>query len=150
MGDNIRLLYDIMHYLNKSNKPGLLVSIDFEKAFDSLKWSFMQNVLKQYGFKNNICRWISAFYANIESFVTVNGVTSTQFKIKRGCRQGDPISPYLFILCAEILACKVREYSEIKGINILGTEYKVSQFADDTSFLLNGDKKNHLKKCLKF
>ena len=72
-------------------------------------------------------------------------MTSTQFQINRGCRQGDPISPYLFILCAETLACKIREDSEIKGINILGKEYRVSQFADDTSFLLNGDKKSFEK-----
>ena len=56
IGDNIRQLYDIIHYLNNKNEPGLLVSIDFEKAFDSINWSFMHNVLKQYGFKKDLCR----------------------------------------------------------------------------------------------
>jgi hypothetical protein len=70
---------------------------------------------------------------------------SQSVPVERGCRQGDPISPYLFVLCAEILACKIREGLEIKGINIANTEFKVSQFADDTSLLLNGDKESYEK-----
>jgi exonuclease III len=140
IGDNLRLLYDVIHYLKENDKSGLLVSIDFEKAFDSVDWNYMNKVLKLFGFGETLCQWILAFYTNIKTSVIVNGQASTSFSIERGCRQGDPISPYLFILCAEILACKIRENEHIKGINIHGTECKVSQFADDTSFLLEGDK----------
>lgn len=98
--------------------------------------------MKTFGFGDSICQWISAFYTNIRSSVIVNGKASTSFEIGRGCRQGDPVSPYLFILCAEVLACKIRENKDIQGINILDTEFKVSQFADDTNFLLNGDCKS--------
>lgn len=59
--DNIRLLYDMIEYLNKRNKPGLLLNIDFEKAFDSLNWNFMHKVLKSYGFGESIRKWISVF-----------------------------------------------------------------------------------------
>lgn len=145
IGDNLRLIYDIIHYLNNNNKPGLLISIDFEKAFDSVSWKYMSNVLKQFGFKESISRWISAFYKDIKSSVTVNGMTSRQFNVGRGCRQGDPISPYLFILCAEVLACKIREDEEIKGVKISDVEFKISQFADDTSLLQNGDKQSYEK-----
>jgi hypothetical protein len=145
IGDNLRCIYDIIHYLNTHNKPGLLISIDFEKAFDSIDWSFMENVLREVGFKEDMCRWISAFYNNIKASVIVNGCMSQSVPVERGCRQGDPISPYLFVLCAEILACKIREDVEIKGINIANTEFKVSQFADDTSLLLNGDKESYEK-----
>jgi exonuclease III len=142
IGDNLRCIYDLIHYLNSNNLPGLLVLIDFEKAFDSINWSYMHKVLQEFGFKNDICQWIKAFYTNIKSSVTVNGKTSQQFTINRGCRQGDPISPYLFILCAEVLACKIREEKIIKGIVINDKEFKISQFADDTSLTLNDDKRS--------
>ena len=72
----------------------------------------------------------------------VNGTPSEKIEIKRGCRQGDPISPYLFILCAEILACKIREDDTIKGNKIGNVESKITQFADDTSALLEGDRRS--------
>ena len=140
IGDNLRLLYDIIHYLKEENLQGLLVSIDFEKAFDSVDWGFMEKVLKQFGFGKDIIQWVSAFYKDIKSSIIVNGQASSSFNIERGCRQGDPISPYLFILCAEVLACRIREDDNIKGIKIDDTEFKISQFADDTTSLLNGDR----------
>lgn len=145
IGDNLRTLYDMMHYLEERQLPGLLVSIDFEKAFDSINWTYMGNVLKAFGFGEDIQKWIKSFYANIKSYVIVNGKVSPSFFVKRGCRQGDPISPYLFILCAEILACKIREDKDIKGIQISDTEFKISQFADDTTFTLEGDRKSYEK-----
>ena len=63
---------------------------------------------------------------------------SVTFTIERGCRQGDPIIAYIFIICAEILAIKIRESKQIKGITIKDIEYKISQFADDTSLLYDG------------
>ena len=60
------------------------------------------------------------------------------FDIKRGCRQGDPISPYLFILCAEILKLLIQNNKKVKGIDINGYEVKISQFADDTTIFLDG------------
>ena len=145
IGDNLRLLYDIMYYLKNENLPGLLVSIDFEKAFDSIDWGFMEKVLKYFGFGCDIIKWVSAFYQDIKSSIIVNGQASTSFKIERGCRQGDPISPYLFILCAEILACRIREDTDIKAIKIEENEFKISQFADDTTFLLEGDRNSFEK-----
>ena len=145
IGDNLRLLYDIIDYLQKENLPGLLVSIDFEKAFDSVDWTFMEKVLKHFGFGKDIIRWVTAFYNDIRSSIIVNGQASSSFIIERGCRQGDPISPYLFILCAEILAGQIREEKNIKAIKIDDTEYKISQFADDTTFLLEGDRNSFEK-----
>ena len=62
------------------------------------------------------------------------------FFVQRGCRQGDPISPYLFTLCVEILATIIREDKNIKGISIGETEHKISQYADDTEIMLEGDR----------
>ena len=120
--------------------PGLLLCLDFEKAFDSVDWRFMFKVLHAFGFGPDISQWIFTFYRHIKSSVAVNGQLSEWFSIQRGCRQGDPISPYLFILCVEILATMIRQNKNIKGILIRETEYKISQYADDTEIMLEGDK----------
>ena len=78
--------------------------------------------------------------------VIVNGQTTQWFTVERGCRQGDPISPYIFILCVEISAIMIREDSDIQGLWINKVKHKISQFADDTQLMNNGEKKNHLKK----
>ena len=145
IGDNLRLIYDMLYYVKEENLPGLLVSLDFEKAFDSVNWKYMHRVLKAFGFGEDICQWISAFYSNLSSSVVVNGKSSARFHIKRGCRQGDPISPYLFILCAEVLACKIRENNNIKGIQVSNTEHKISQFADDTTAFLDGSNQSFVE-----
>ena len=137
IGQNIRNIYDILHYTEKYQIPGLLLLIDFEKAFDSVAWTFISKVLDFFNFGESIKKWIAIFYKNIKSCVIVNGQISKWFKISRGCRQGDPLSPYIFILCAEILALMIRKNKQIKGITIKGIEYLVSQYADDTSITLD-------------
>ena len=145
IGDNVRLIYDVMQYLDENKLPGLLVCLDFEKAFDSLDWNFMFKVMSAYGFGDDICRWVKTFYKDIKSTVIVNGQPTEWFKIERGCRQGDPISPYLFILCVEILAIMIREDKEIKGIIINESEHKISQFADDAQLMNGGDRQSFEK-----
>ena len=142
IGDNIILIYDIMSYLSKKNKSGLLLCLDFEKAFDSLDWNFLHKVLEAFGFKNDFCFWVKAFYSDIKSTVSVNGAISSWFEVTRGCRQGDPISPYLFILCSEIMACMIRENNDIQGILVNNKEFELTQYADDLEILLKGDRKS--------
>ena len=132
MGENSRQIYDIMQYAEENNIPGLLLLIDFEKAFDSLSWKFIHEVLTLFNFGNSLITWISVLYKNAQLCVNIGGNLSTFFSIQRGCRQGDPISPYIFILCAEILALKIRNNIRIKGIKIKKTEFKFSQYADDS------------------
>ena len=127
-----------MQYAEDNNLPGLLLLVDFEKAFDSLSWSFINKVMKFFGFGNSIISWIHVLYKNASLAVTQGGNISSFFNIGRGCRQGDPLSPYIFILCSEILAIKIRNNKKIKGININNTEFKISQYADDTSAILDG------------
>ena len=138
MGDNTRLLYDIMSYTDCNQIPGLLMLIDFEKAFDTLSFSFIKQVFDFFNFGPMFKNWIALFFNNMENAVQLNGFLSDFFIIGRGCRQGDPISAYIFILCAEILAIKIRKCKQMKGITIDNEEYKISQFADDTYLLMDG------------
>ena len=142
IGDNIRLIYDIISYLNSAEKPGMILCLDFEKAFDSVDWGFLCKSLQAFGFKRDILKWIDTFNTNIRSAVSVNGMISNWFSIERGCRQGDPISPYLFIICAEIMSTMIRENVRIRGININDTECKLTQYADDSELLLEGDRES--------
>ena len=96
-GDNIRLIYDVLNYANTNNKKGLMMLIDFEKAFDTVAWSFIEKCLLFFNFKSNIVDWIKTFYKNIKSTIIVNNTPTKWFSIERGCRQGDPISPYNLI-----------------------------------------------------
>ena len=109
IGQNIRIIKDIMTYTAKKNLPGYSLLIDFEKAFDSIEWPFLIKCLKLYNFGENFIRWVQLLHKNIEPCVTNNGYLSQPFNLSRGVRQGCPISALLFILVAEILAIQIRE-----------------------------------------
>ena len=138
IGENVRLIYDLMQYAEKNDIPGLLFIIDFKKAFDSVSWHFITEVLKFFKFGNSIIRWVKTLHANARSSVNIGGNLSSFFKIHKGCRQGDPIASYIFILCVEILAIRLRNNINVKGINIDNCPILISQFADDTSLVLDG------------
>ena len=83
-------------------------------------------------------RWIRTFYQNITSSVMNNGFSTGPFNIRRGVRQGDPLSPYLFIICLDTLVITVRGNKNIQGILVGKEEIKLEMFADDvTAFLRN-------------
>ena len=126
-----------MELTAKQDIPGLLIFIDFRKAFDSLELNFLQKCLESFNFGPNFIRWVMTFYKNIQSCVINNGITSNYFTIKRGVRQGDPISPYLFVVAVETLAIAIRQNSMIKGITIDKKETKLLQYADDTTAVLS-------------
>ncbi|WP_419584354.1 reverse transcriptase domain-containing protein, partial [Thiolapillus sp.] len=84
ISENTRLLYDVIHYTEKRNVSGLLLLIDFEKAFDSVSWSFIKKTLNFFKFGPDIKKWIDIFYKNTKSCVIVNGQVSTWFSIERG------------------------------------------------------------------
>ncbi len=126
-------LIDIMEYTEKHNIPGILVSLDFRKAFDSLEWTFIMRTLGVFNFGTSIQKWISAFYTNIESAAINSGFLTNWFRPSKEVRQRCPLYPYLFIVSAEVMANKIWQDPHFKGIEILGNELKLGQYADDTN-----------------
>ena len=102
--------------------------MDFEKAFDTVSWKFISKVLDYFNCGMSIKTSISLVQNGAESCILQNGFMSDFFNLKRNCRQGDPISPYIFILlvCAEILGKMIRNNKDIKGIQINNKEFKLS------------------------
>ncbi|XP_021850362.2 uncharacterized protein [Spinacia oleracea] len=139
MSDNILLSHDILHFLNgrKTSGPNLAaVKIDMSKAYDRIHWGFLLRALKAYGFPSS---WIQLIYQCISTVsfkVLINGRTSTAFKPKCGLRQGDPLSPYLFLFCMDILGRMLTLGQDIKlfqGIKLARQAPKITHlfFADD-------------------
>ena len=101
-----------------------------------MEWSFIEKTLSLFNFGGDIKKWVQILYKDINSCVINNGWSSEFFKLERGVRQGCPLSPYLFVICVEIMAISIRDNPNIKGIEINVSTQKISQFADDRTFML--------------
>ena len=102
-----------------------------------IEWSFIQECLRYFKFGDDFVKWVSILYNNSNACVINNGHSTGYFQVSRGVRQGCPLSPYLFILCAEVLALRILHCNDIRGIRIDAYEYKILQYADDTAFVLD-------------
>ena len=107
--DAVRTIDDVLEIGKITNQSGILLAVDFEKAFDSLNHEFLYQVLQKMGFGPNFLQWIRTFYRNLSSCVLNNGFTTDIFFVKRGVRQGDPLSASLFILALETLLCQIKK-----------------------------------------
>ena len=137
IGENIRTISDIIEYTKETKTTGIIALLDFEKAFDTVQWKFLEKSLKTFNFGDTFVKWIKIIYNDISSCCLNNGNSTSFFKIGRGIRQGCPISALLFILVVEILAVKIRSESKIKGITVGKKEIKITQLADDTTLFLH-------------
>ena len=137
---NNRLLQDIVSDLNNRGLGGAVLSLDQEKAFDRVDWGYLQRVLDRMNFGPSFCQWISLFYTGISSSVLVNDHCSHFFSVSRGVRQGCPLSPLLYIIIAETMACAIRADPLIDGFALPGNWLvKICQYADDTTIFVMTD-----------
>ena len=136
IGEVARSIFDIIDHTESLKLSGILLFIDFEKAFDSIEWDFLYQALEAFNFGPTLIRWIKTFYNNVSSCVINNGLFSEQFKLERGVRQGDPLLPYLFVVAIEILAISLRSNEHIEGIKIDNDEIKTLLYADDMTATL--------------
>ncbi|GJV39152.1 RNA-directed DNA polymerase, eukaryota [Tanacetum coccineum] len=113
--------------------------VDFEKAFDSVKWDYLDETLKAFGFGQKWCTWIGGCLKNAMGSVLVNGNPSSEFQFFKGLKQGDPLSHFLFILIMETLHLsfmRILNAGLYKGIS-LNDSFTISHlfYADDVVFV---------------
>ena len=103
----------MLEYVDKINEEGILFTVNIEMAFDSVDHSFIFATLKRFGFGDSFTKWVKVFLNNSQSCVINNGTTSGYFLLGRETRQGDPLSPYLFIFVLQMFI-EIRADKNIK------------------------------------
>ena len=136
---SIRVIQDVMEVCMKENKPGMMLLVDFEKAFDSLEWDFLYKALDKFNFGNSFIRWVKTLYTNISSCIINQGITTQYFELKRGTRQGDPLSGYLFIIALELFGQAIRLDENIHGIDIGNNIIKLTMYVDDMTVFMSDE-----------
>ena len=101
--DSIVSVHEVIHSLEAGKKEGFLLKLDMSKAYDRVDWNFLLAALRAFGFNAQVCKLISQLVSSPSLSILVNGLPSLFFSPSRGLRQGDPISPVLFVILAECL-----------------------------------------------
>ena len=126
----------LLQQLRERGTPGLLLSVDAEKAFDRVDWGFLIQTLEAIGIGTRMMKWIKTLYYHPCARIKINGSLSVPFEMRNGTRQGCPLSPLLFVLTLEPLLAMVRQNQEIYGVEVGEEEHKLSAFADDVLFFI--------------
>ena len=135
----VRLIDDVIEYIQVNNKTGAVVALDYTKAFDTINKKFLVELFKIAVFGPEFIQWVTVLMHGTESCVSYCAF----FPVDTGIRQGCPFSPLAFVLAVELLAHKIRQSTEIKGISI-PTNYgirviKIAMYADDSTLLLHDE-----------
>ena len=137
--DSVLTANEVLEELRIRRRSGLCLKVDFEKAYDSVRWEFLYDMLSRMGFHSLWISWIKGCMDSATVSLLVNGSPTEEFKPTRGLRQGDPLALFLFLIVAEGLAGIVREALKVKMLTGLkigrkGEEVCILQFTDDTLF----------------
>jgi hypothetical protein len=138
--DNFAYAAELVQCCHKRRVLTIVLKLDFRKAFDSVDWGALDRILKARGFGELWCSWIRAILESGRTSVLLNGVPGRWFDCKQGLRQGDPLSPYLFIIVADVLQELIAGDSSPNRLLhplVDGLPCPVIQYADDTLLLLH-------------
>jgi hypothetical protein len=135
--DGVLEVNELVDLAKRQGKECLILKVDFEKAYDSVDWGFLEYMLRRFGFCEVWIGWIKACVFGGNLSVLVNGSPTREINIQRGLKQGDPLAPFLFLLVAQGFGGAMRRAEELgmfKGFKIRNYGPTIShlQYADDT------------------
>ncbi|KAJ3691840.1 hypothetical protein LUZ61_021004 [Rhynchospora tenuis] len=135
IAENFTVARELVTTLNNQLEPAFLLKLDFRKAFDSVSWPFLFAILTQRGFPQLFISWIKLLFYTATSSIAINDLIGPSFSHKRGLRQGDPLSPFLYLLAADVLTRMLHAASLSVPHSIcqkLTEPFILLQYADDT------------------
>ncbi len=133
---NIHMVRDLIEMANKNDETAAFIFLDQEKAFDRVNHKFLFKTMEAFGIGENFINWVRSIYSNASSMVTINGFFSERIPLKRGVRQGCPLSALLYVLIIEILAIQLRTNPNIVGFTVGGTKIVSAHYMDDTTIII--------------
>ena len=144
--DGALVANEVIQWLKKRSKAGVLMKMDFQKAYDTVDWDALDKVMEEMGFGCKWRHWIQKCVSSAKVSVVFNGTPLQPIKMQRGLRQGDPLSPFLFVIIAEVLNKMMQKAAEtglIRGLIIGSDKVQLThlQFADDTLVFCEAEEK---------
>jgi len=125
--DSVLIANEVVEEVRRNQRSALCFKVDYEKAYDLVRWNFLLDMLHRLGFHSKWIKWVTGCLKSSSNSVLVNGSPTEEFKPSRGLRQGDPLAPFLFLVVAEGLAGLVRQASKqnmLTGVKV-GTDIAV-------------------------
>jgi hypothetical protein len=128
--------------IRKKKIPKLLLKLDIAKAFDTVEWPFLLDIMQAMGFGTYWRRWIAALLSTATSNILLNGQPGPPIRHRRGVRQGDSLSPLLFIIAMEVLVqlfSRAREQGVLRSLTRDGVKFQCSIYADEVILFAHPD-----------
>jgi hypothetical protein len=142
--EGVVVLHETLHELHRKQLDGVVFKIDFEKAYDKVKWPFAKQTLRMKGFDDKWCDWVDAIMKKGQVGIKVNNYTRNTFETKKGLRQGDPLSPILFNIVVDMLAIiakRAMRNNLVEGVvpHLVDEGLSILQYVDDTVLFMDHD-----------
>lgn len=143
MLDSVLIASETIEFMKSKRQAGFVLKLDFAKAYDCVDWKFLDYVMRNKGFGSRWCNWIRGCVSSANFSILINGRPRGKFRAQRGLRQGDPLSPFLFIIVADVMGRMIeaaKERGVIHGMKVGREAIHVShlQFADDSLLFIKG------------
>jgi hypothetical protein len=142
--EGVIVLHETIHEMHRKKQSGVILKLDFEKAYDKLNWNFNQQTLRMKGFSPIWRKWVASFMEGGHMGVKVNDLVGQNFQTKKGVRQDDHLSPLLFNIVVDMLAVlinRAKSEGQIKGVipDLTDDGISILQYADDTILFMDHD-----------